>query len=101
LRWRRNPILFIERHLINPETGAPFKLLDAEKRFLRLALTLGPDGRLLYPEMVFGAIKKSGKSAFAAIHPWIGSGRLRALVEFCNHRPVRSVDKLKRSLGLF
>jgi len=67
LRWRRNPVAFIERHLVNPETGKLFKLLEAEKQFLRLALTLGPDGRLLYPELVFGAIKKSGKSAFAAL----------------------------------
>ena len=67
LRWRRNPVVFIERHLVDPETGKPFRLLAAEKQFLKLALALDRDGRLLYPEMVFGAIKKSGKSGFAAL----------------------------------
>ena len=67
LRWRRSPVTFIERHLVNPETGKPFKLLDAEKQFLKLALAIGSDGRLLYPDMVFGAIKKSGKTGFAAL----------------------------------
>ena len=31
LRWRRNPIVWVERYLIDPETGKPFKLLEAEK----------------------------------------------------------------------
>ena len=66
-RWRRNPVSWIETHLVDPETGKPFKLLEAEKQFIRLALAVGPDERLLYPEMVFGAIKKSGKTGFAAL----------------------------------
>jgi hypothetical protein len=66
-RWRRNPVSWIETHLIDPETGKAFKLLPAEKEFLKLALAIGPDGRLLYPELIFGAIKKSGKTGFASI----------------------------------
>src|SRR5207237_5335659 len=38
----------------------------AQERFLREALTLTSDGRLRYPELVFGAPKKSGKTALAA-----------------------------------
>jgi hypothetical protein len=66
-RWRSDPCGFIETMLHDPETGHPFQLLDAERRFLALALKLTDDGRLLYPEFVYGAIKKSGKTGFAAI----------------------------------
>jgi hypothetical protein len=67
-RWRRNPISFIQQCLRDPETGKPFKLLDAERRFLVHAFQLGDDGRLLYPEQVYACPKKSGKTTFAAIH---------------------------------
>ena len=36
-------------------------------QFLQRAFTLNDNGRLLYPELVFGAIKKSGKTTLAAI----------------------------------
>jgi Terminase large subunit, ATPase domain len=68
MRWRRNPISFIEQCLRDPETGKPFKLLDAERRFLAHAFQLSDDGRLLYPEQVYSCPKKSGKTTFAAIH---------------------------------
>ena len=67
-RWRRNPISFIQQCLHDPETGKPFKLLDAERRFLAHAFQLGDDRRLLYPEQVYSCLKKSGKTTFAAIH---------------------------------
>jgi hypothetical protein len=57
-RWRRNPISFIQQCLRDPETGKPFKLLDAERRFLAHAFQLGGDGRLLYPEQVY-SVRKS------------------------------------------
>src|SRR5262245_57940760 len=66
-RWRADPAAFIERHLIDPETGKPFKLLPAERAFLRHALATDRDGRLRYPELIYGAPKKSGKTGFAAI----------------------------------
>jgi Terminase large subunit, ATPase domain len=68
MRWRCNPLSFIQQCLRDPETGKPFKLLDAERRFLAHAFQLGDDGRLLYPEQVYACPKKSGKTTFAAIH---------------------------------
>ena len=66
-RWRSNPLAFIEHALCDPETGRPFVLSDAERQFLQHAFTLNDNGRLLYPELVFGAIKKSGKTTLAAV----------------------------------
>jgi phage terminase large subunit-like protein len=66
-RWRADPIGFIETVLFNPETALPFVLSDAERQFLQFAFTLDENGRLLYPELIFGAIKKSGKTTLAAI----------------------------------
>jgi hypothetical protein len=62
-----HPITFIEGTLIDPETGSYFVLTGAEKAFLRRAFVLTPDGRLKYPELVFSAPKKSGKTALAAM----------------------------------
>src|ERR1019366_2144305 len=66
--WRADPISFIETVLFDPETGKPFVLLEAEKQFLAHAFKIDADGRLLYPEQIFAAIKKSGKTGFAALH---------------------------------
>ena len=65
-RYVGNPIAFAEA-LIDPETGLPFELYPAERRFLEEALTLTADGRLPYPELVFSCPKKSGKTTLAAI----------------------------------
>jgi phage terminase large subunit-like protein len=65
--YRSDPIAFIERELVDPETRKPFVLLDAEREFLKYAFEFDDDGRLRYPEMVFGAPKKSGKTGFAAL----------------------------------
>jgi phage terminase large subunit-like protein len=65
--WRSDPVKFIETVLHNPETGKPFKLLPAERDFLDHAFRLDDNGRLRYPEQVFGAPKKSGKTTLAAI----------------------------------
>src|SRR5262245_15450265 len=66
-RWKADPVLFIEQVLRDPETGQPFVLYPAQKRFLKLALTPTKDGRLPYPELVFAAPKKSGKTATSAM----------------------------------
>ncbi len=66
-RWRSNPIDFIERTLFDPETGKPFKLLPAERAFLAYAFRLDDAGRLLFPELVYAAPKKSGKTGFGAM----------------------------------
>jgi phage terminase large subunit-like protein len=60
-------ISFIESSLIDPETGKPFVLNRAQRRFLSRAFRLTPDGRLRYPEMIFSAPKKSGKTGLAAM----------------------------------
>ena len=66
-RWRRAPHRFITEVLRDPETGKPFKLLDAERDFLKHAFKTNKKGRLLYPEQVYSCPKKSGKSAFNAM----------------------------------
>jgi phage terminase large subunit-like protein len=66
-RFKREPIAFIEHVLRDPETGKAFILSAAERAFLERAFTLSDNGRLLYPELVFGAIKKSGKTTLAAV----------------------------------
>jgi phage terminase large subunit-like protein len=67
-RWRQQPTAFIEEVLHDPETGEPYRLLPAERRFLEHAFKTNTRGRLLYPEQLFAAPKKSGKTAFAAMH---------------------------------
>ena len=67
VRWRASPIAFIEEMLHDPETGRPFVLLEAERAFMRHAFTLDRNGRFAYPELVYGAIKKSGKTTCAAL----------------------------------
>jgi hypothetical protein len=66
-RWQRDPIAFIREVLRDPETGEPFVLYPAQARFLREAFTLGSDGRLPCPELVYACPKKSGKSTTAAM----------------------------------
>ena len=67
VRWRASPIAFIEEMLHDPETGRPFVLLEAEPAFMRHVFTLDRNGGLAYPELVYGAIKKSGKTTCAAL----------------------------------
>jgi phage terminase large subunit-like protein len=67
-RWRRDPCAFISEVCVDPETGQPFDLLPAERVFLDHAFKTDDRGRLLYPEQMFSAPKKSGKTAFAALH---------------------------------
>ena len=66
-RWRRNPAKFIEEVLRDPETGQPFKLLPAEREFIKHAFKTDKKGRLLYPELIYACPKKSGKTAFAGM----------------------------------
>jgi phage terminase large subunit-like protein len=65
--WRKRPLEFIEAVLFDPETGAPFRLLPAERAFLEHAFKIGPNGRLLYTEWLYSCPKKSGKTTFEAI----------------------------------
>ena len=54
--------------MVDPETGKPFVLFDVERRFLEHAFKTNSDGRLIFPEQVFSAPKKSAKTGFAAMH---------------------------------
>jgi hypothetical protein len=65
--WKRDPIAFISEVLVNPETSQPFEIYPAQDIFLRESLTPTDEGRLPYPELVFSAPKKSGKTATAAM----------------------------------
>jgi hypothetical protein len=67
-RWQRQPLKFITEILRDPETSKPFVLLDAERAFLEHAYQIDDSGRLIYPEQLYGAPKKSGKTGFAAMH---------------------------------
>jgi hypothetical protein len=66
-RYRARPDAFIEENLISPYDRSLYRLNDAERAFVRHAFTLDTDGRLLYPLMVYGAIKKSRKTELAAL----------------------------------
>ena len=52
-RWRAHPASFIEQVLRDPETGKPFKLLPAERAFLKHAFKTDDEGRLIYPEQIY------------------------------------------------
>jgi phage terminase large subunit-like protein len=65
--WRRRPCEFIETVLHNPQDGAPFKLLPAEKQFLEHAFKLGANGKLLFSDWLYSCPKKSGKTTWAAL----------------------------------
>ena len=69
-RWRSHPAAFVEQHLFDPATSRPFVLLEAERTFLKYAFQLGDDGRLKYPEQVYGAIKKSARPALPQSTCW-------------------------------
>jgi phage terminase large subunit-like protein len=67
-RWQLEPLSFINQVLCDPETGRPFELLPAQRKFFNRAFKFNQDGRLRYPEQVFACPKKSGKTATAALH---------------------------------
>lgn len=66
-RWRQDPVAFIEECLISPYNGEPYRLVEAERQFIKHAFQLDADGRLLYPMLVYSAPKKSRKSEFASL----------------------------------
>jgi hypothetical protein len=58
---------WIAQNLVDPETGRPFCLYKEQRDFIDRALTLTPDGKLPFPEQVYSAPKKTGKTELAAI----------------------------------
>jgi phage terminase large subunit-like protein len=67
-RWHQSPASFVEECMVDPETGLSFQLLPAERTFLQHAFKTNDQGRLVYPEQIYSCPKKSGKTAFAAMH---------------------------------
>ena len=94
-RYRKNPDSFVDECLINPETGKPFDLYEAERVFLRCAFQLNKNGRLMFPLLMFCAIKKSGKTVFGAIFVLVLGPVRREIAklagEQAEHVPVRKV----------
>lgn len=66
-RWQDDPASFIAELMLDPETGQPFELLEAERAFLKEAFRRTGEGRLVHPEQVYSAPKKSGKTGFAGM----------------------------------
>ena len=62
-----DPASFIEQVLISPYDGQPYRLVDAERQFIKHAFQLDADGRLLYPLLLYSAPKKSRKTELAAL----------------------------------
>jgi hypothetical protein len=82
-----NILSFITEVLRNPETEKPYDLFPAQTDFLRPGFTLTPEGRFPFPEMCFGAIKKSGKTttaAMAAIYALVVGGPFAEVIIAAN-----------------
>jgi len=66
-----SPVTFIEKCITKSELGKPFRLLPHQKEILRLAFDFDGSGKLPWDTIVFGAIKKSGKTTLnAALTLW-------------------------------
>ena len=66
-RYRTDPAAFIEECLRSPYDGKPYKLVEAERQFINFAFRLDEEGKLLFPLLVYSAIKKSRKTELAAL----------------------------------
>lgn len=60
------PVEFMQA-LVDPDSGQPFVLYRAQRRFLTEAFVPTADGSLPYPELLYSAPKKSGKTTLAAV----------------------------------
>ena len=99
--WRTDPIAFINDFCRNPETGRPFELYPAQERFLREALTLTPDGRLPYSELLFSAPKKirqdrARRDGSALRHPRAGRTVCRRILPVQRLRAERRAASFSR-----
>jgi hypothetical protein len=66
-RYRADPCAFIEECLISPYNDKPYKLIEAERTFIKHAFARDTDGRLLYPLLIYSAIKKGRKTELAGL----------------------------------
>jgi hypothetical protein len=67
-----SPINFIDRVIKLNEKGLPWRLSPHQRRVLELAFRRGPDGALLYRQVVLSEPKKSGKTFIAACLALVG-----------------------------
>jgi Phage Terminase len=65
-RWRADPESFIQC-LIDPDTSKPFVLLQCERTFIANMFRFDADGKMLFPDLIYSAGKKTGKTTFGAI----------------------------------
>jgi hypothetical protein len=66
-RYRADPVAFIEECLVSPYDGKVYTMVDAERQFINFAFRLDDEGKLLYPLLVYSAVKKSRKTELAGI----------------------------------
>jgi hypothetical protein len=64
--YRTDPARFIEDYLPLNEKGQPWRLSAHQRRVLQLGLQWGPSGLLLVRLLIWGEMKKSGKTILAA-----------------------------------
>lgn len=64
--YQRDPVGFIDRFITRDEKGRPFKLSPHQRRVLERSLTWDAEGRLGLRTLVWGEMKKSGKTFLAA-----------------------------------
>ena len=65
-RYARDPAGFIDRFLKLNEKGKPWRLSAYQRRALALAFAWSPTGALLMRTLLWGEMKKSGKTLLAA-----------------------------------
>ncbi len=64
--FQRDPIGFIDAFILKDEKGRPFRLSPHQRRVLARAFQWDEDGRLRFRILLWGEVKKSGKSFLAA-----------------------------------
>jgi phage terminase large subunit-like protein len=69
--YRRDVVAFIDDLIKVEERGKPFRLVDHQRKILRLAFAFDRDGRLPWKTIVYSCLKKSGKTTInAAVTLW-------------------------------
>lgn len=65
LSYSRNPVAWIDKYVKRDEKGRPFRLSPHQRRVLERAMQWDEDGRLLLRMLLWGEMKKSGKTFLA------------------------------------
>jgi phage terminase large subunit-like protein len=70
-RYTHDPVAFLDRFVQTNELGQPFALTSHQRTILTLAFQFDDQGTLAYDTIVYGAVKKSGKTTInAAVTLW-------------------------------